>query len=229
MAQRAAKSGNPGRSVAESPRREKSIVTMPRGVPLWPIERLKPYARNPRTHSPKQVRRLVASMLEFGFTNPILVDGRAGIVAGHGRLLAARMLRLRAVPVLELVHLTEDQRRAYLLADNRLALDGGWDEPLLLDELRQLEASAIDVGTTGFSDEDLRELEVAVRRAAVPTPPARQAAARAGKILEMLEFDTHEQRDQWREFVGWVRDRARGKSSGAALVAHATKAMKEWA
>src|ERR1700746_1663267 len=94
----------------------------------WPIERLIPYARNPRIHSDAQVAQIAASIAEFGFLNPILVDTKAGILAGHGRLLAARKLGLTEVPVVVLDHLTEAQKRAYIIADNQLALNAGWDE-----------------------------------------------------------------------------------------------------
>ena len=95
------------------------------------VETLIPFARNPRTHSDAQVAKLAASIVEFGWTNPILVDGSQGIIAGHGRLAAARKLGLAEVPVIELGHLTLAQKRAYVIADNRLALDAGWDEEML--------------------------------------------------------------------------------------------------
>jgi len=127
-------------------------------VQLWPIDRLVPYARNPRTHSPEQVVQLAASIVEFGFTSPILVDTKAGIIAGHGRLLAARKLGLPEVPVIVLDHLSETQKRAYVIADNRLALNAGWDEELLSAELAELEREKFDVELTGFSDAELEVL-----------------------------------------------------------------------
>ena len=101
----------------------------------WPLDKLIPYARNARTHSDEQVAQIAASIKEFGFTNPILVDTSSGILAGHGRLLAARKLNLTDVPVIVLDHLTETQRRAYMLVDNRLALSAGWDDDMLKVEL----------------------------------------------------------------------------------------------
>ena len=92
------------------------------------VEALIPYARNPRTHAESQIAKIAASIVEYGWTNPILVDGDNGIIAGHGRLAAARKLELPEVPVIELGHLTPAQKRAYVIADNRLALDAGWDE-----------------------------------------------------------------------------------------------------
>ena len=100
-------------------------------VQLWPTDRLVPYARNPRTHSDEQVVQIAASIAEFGFNSPIQVDTKAGIIAGHGRLLAAQRLGLKEVPVIVLDHLSETQRRAYVIADNRLAMSAGWDEELL--------------------------------------------------------------------------------------------------
>src|SRR5579864_4280202 len=96
-----------------------------------PIESLIPYARNARTHSHAQVAQIAASIREFGFTNPILVDGECGIIAGHGRVLAARKLGMSEVPTIELGHLSPAQKRAYILADNRLALNAGWDDDML--------------------------------------------------------------------------------------------------
>ncbi len=127
-------------------------------IERWPLERLKPYAQNPRTHSPAQVAKIAASIQEFGFTNPILVDGEAGIIAGHGRLAAARQLGLAEVPVIELTHLSEAQKRAYRIADNRLALESGWDEALLASEIRALEEGDFACELTGFSELELAAL-----------------------------------------------------------------------
>src|SRR6202451_3717647 len=96
-------------------------------IALWLIDKLIPWAKNPRTHSDAQISQIAASIAEFGFNNPILVDTKAGIIAGHGRLLAARKLGLTEVPVIVLDHLTEAQKRAYIIADNQLALNAGRD------------------------------------------------------------------------------------------------------
>src|SRR6266446_9570204 len=104
---------------------------MAKHIEHWPHDKLIPYARNPRTHSDAQVSQIAASIAEFGFVNPILVDTNAGIIAGHGRLLAARKLQLQQVPVIVLDHLSEAQKRAYILVDNKLAENAGWDEELL--------------------------------------------------------------------------------------------------
>jgi DNA modification methylase len=122
------------------------------------VAELVPYARNARTHSEAQVAQIAASIREFGFTNPILVDGNRGVIAGHGRLLAARKLGLAEVPTIELTHLTPAQRRAYVLADNRLALSAGWDDDLLRIELGELQAEGFDLMLTGFDPLELGAL-----------------------------------------------------------------------
>jgi DNA modification methylase len=123
-----------------------------------PLGELIPYARNPRTHSDGQVAQIAASIREFGWTNPVLVDGESGIVAGHGRVLAARQLGLERVPVIELAHMSEAQKRAYVLADNQLALTAGWDEALLRLELADLSELGFDLGLIGFADGELERL-----------------------------------------------------------------------
>ena len=131
---------------------------MAKRIELWPVERLVPYARNARTHSDEQVAQIAASILEFGFTSPILVDSNAGIVAGHGRLLAAKKLGLAEVPVIVLDHLSETQRRAFLIADNRLALNAGWNDELLAEELAAIESEGFDLSVLGFTDTELEIL-----------------------------------------------------------------------
>ncbi len=116
------------------------------------------YARNARTHSDAQVAQIAASIAEFGWTNPILVDGENGIIAGHGRLLAARQLGLLEVPVIELSHLTPNQRRAYIIADNQLALQAGWNEEMLGLELADLKAADYDLSLVGFDEDELNRL-----------------------------------------------------------------------
>jgi len=121
------------------------------------IADLIPYARNARTHSDEQVAQIAASIKEFGWTNPILVDGDNGIIAGHGRLAAARKLGNTEVPVIELTGLSEAQKRAYILADNKLALNAGWDIDLLAEELKELKDLNFDLELTGFSDNELAD------------------------------------------------------------------------
>lgn len=122
------------------------------------IATLIPYVRNSRTHSDAQVAQIAASIREFGFTNPVLLDEANGIIAGHGRVLAARKLGMQDVPAIRLAHLTEAQKRAYVIADNKLALNAGWDEELLRLELKDLQDLNFDVALTGFSTEELDAL-----------------------------------------------------------------------
>ena len=116
------------------------------------VEVLIPYASNSRTHSDEQVAQIAASIKEFGFNNPILLDGDKGIIAGHGRLLAARKLGLKEVPTIELSHLTALQRKAYVIADNKLALNAGWDDDLLNLELNNLEEMGFNLDILGWGD-----------------------------------------------------------------------------
>ena len=114
------------------------------------VTELIPYARNSRTHNDEQVSQIMASIKEFGFTNPILTDGKDGIIAGHGRLMAAQRLGIEEVPTIELSHLTEAQKKAYIIADNKLALNSGWDEEMLKIELSELDDMGYDMDLTGF-------------------------------------------------------------------------------
>lgn len=122
------------------------------------VEDLIPYALNSRTHSDEQVAQIAASIKEFGFTNPILIDETNGVIAGHGRLLAARKLGLDEVPTIVLSGLSDAQKRAYVIADNKIALNASWDFELLKVELADLELSGFDISLTGFDDVELMEL-----------------------------------------------------------------------
>ena len=122
------------------------------------VEALIPYARNPRTHNDEQVAKIAASIVEYGWTNPVLVDGDNGIIAGHGRLAAAHKLGLTEVPVIELAHLSPTQKRAYVISDNRLALDAGWDDAMLALELAELSEAGFDLALTGFEDAEIEAL-----------------------------------------------------------------------
>ena len=124
----------------------------------WPLDRLVPFINNPRTHSDAQVAQISRSVLEFGFTNPILVDSHGGVIAGHARLQAARQLKLSEVPVIVLDHLSETQKRGYVITDNQLALNAGWDDELLRLELQALAALEFDVNVLGFEDAELAAL-----------------------------------------------------------------------
>jgi hypothetical protein len=119
------------------------------------VAALVPYASNPRTHSDEEVAQVAESISEFGWTNPILVDEADGIIAGHRRLLAAQRLGMQHVPVIVLAHLTDAQKRAYRIADNRLPLNAGWDDELPKFELQELDALGTDLALTGFSPDEL--------------------------------------------------------------------------
>lgn len=121
-------------------------------------EDLIPYARNSRTHNEAQVAQIAASIKEFGFTNPILLDGQNGIIAGHGRILAAQILNIDKVPTIELAHLSEHQKRAYIIADNKLALNSGWDNEMLILELETLQEAGYGIDVLGFDDKELKAL-----------------------------------------------------------------------
>ena len=145
-------------------------------------DRLIPYARNSRTHSDAQVAQIAASIREFGFTNPVLIDGSCGIIAGHGRVLGARALGMSEVPCIRLGHLSDAQKRAYVIADNKLAMNAGWDDELLALELRDLMDSGYDVGLTGFDmpeiDELLADIDATKEGATDPddAPPVQEEA-----------------------------------------------------
>jgi hypothetical protein len=124
-------------------------------VEYRPVGGLIPYDRNARTRSDEQVAQIAASIRAFGWTNPILVDGENGVIAGHGRLLAAKKLGIRKVPVIELAHVSGEEKRAYIIADNQLALNAGWDTEMLAFELGELAAVGFDLSLTGFDDGEL--------------------------------------------------------------------------
>src|SRR5512134_1972802 len=157
----------------------KNIPCMPGAVHTWPLARLKPYAKNARTHSEDQLARIAASLIEYGWTAPVMVADDGEIVAGHGRLLAAQHLGLEEVPVIRLGHLTPEQVRAYRIADNRLAELSGWDDELLAAELHALNAAGFDLDLTGFEGEDLDRLLAPLDECdglpgedTIPEPPA---------------------------------------------------------
>lgn len=122
------------------------------------VEDLIPYARNARTHSDEQIAQIAASIKEFGWTNPILIDGENGIIAGHGRLAAARKLKMDKVPCIELSGLTEAQKKAYILADNRLPQNAGWDDSLLKLEIEDLQNWGVSAESLGFNDAEIKAL-----------------------------------------------------------------------
>ena len=122
------------------------------------LNELTPYAKNSRTHSEDQINQVAESIKEFGFTNPILIDEQSNIIAGHGRLEAAKKLGMKEVPTIVLEGLTENERKAYVIADNKLALNSGWNEKALMRELFSLEEASFDLSLTGFNPDELKKL-----------------------------------------------------------------------
>jgi ParB-like chromosome segregation protein Spo0J len=123
------------------------------------LDKLIPYARNSRTHSDAQVAQIAASIKEFGFTNPVLIDETGSIIAGHGRVMAARKLAITDVPSIRLTHLTEAQKKAYIIADNKLALNAGWDDEMLAVEFSELKGMEFDLDLTGFTTDEILALK----------------------------------------------------------------------
>ena len=166
---------------------------LPDTIEHWPVDRLRPYGRNPRTHDDDQIAQIAASIVEFGWTNPVLVSADGDVIAGHGRLEAARRLSLDTVPVVVLDHLTPAQRRAYVIADNQLALNAGWDEARLSAELQALLADDFDLSLLGFGDGEIDKLLAAdvdgdeggdgggASAEEIPEPPI-NPASRAGDL-----------------------------------------------
>jgi len=148
-------------------------IQVPVSIELRAIDALLPYARNSRTHTDEQIDQIVRSITRFGWTNPVLISADGTVIAGHARLLAARKLEMEAVPVLVLGHLSEDEQRALVIADNKLALNAGWDEAILREQLQKIELSGFDMNLLGFSDDEIRTL----MEDAADTKPASEAAA----------------------------------------------------
>ncbi|MGC8884878.1 MAG: ParB N-terminal domain-containing protein, partial [Bryobacteraceae bacterium] len=159
-------------------------------IERWPIERLIPFARNPRTHTDEQIAQIAASIVEFGWTNPLLVAANGVIIAGHARLAAARKLGLAQVPVIVLDHLSEAQRRALIIADNRLALNAGWDEELLRGLLTDLREEEFNLDVLGFSDDELNAL-------LTETPDLQEGLTDEDAVPEPLEEPVSRRGDLW--------------------------------
>lgn len=143
----------------------------PPQIVMVPVEDLIPYVNNARLHSEQDVTNLAASIKEFGWTNPVLIDGENGLIAGHCRVLAAKKLKLKEIPAIELAHLSEAQKKAYILADNKLALNGTWDNDLLRVELEGLRADGFDLALTGFHADELVALSTLGDLEAEPQEP----------------------------------------------------------
>lgn len=172
-----------GSRKSDAPAPTAGSVILPSQITHCPISELKPYERNSRTHTPAQIEKIAASLKEFGWTNPVLVDGDRGIIAGHARVLAAASMGMTSVPVIELKHLSEAQKRAYIIADNRLALDAGWDEEILEAELKALAEMDFDLELTGFNADELHTYLDDEAQEEIPTPePPDDAVSKPGDI-----------------------------------------------
>lgn len=167
-------------------------------VELKPVAALLPYARNSRTHSPEQVSQIVRSIQQFGFTNPILCDEEGNIIAGHGRVMAAKKLNLTQVPVITARGWTEAQKKAYVIADNKLALNAGWDLEILAAEIKALDELDFDLTLTGFSAEELGDLIVELN----PEPASAGEPGELNTVIQFnIVFDDEGQQEKWFGFV----------------------------
>jgi hypothetical protein len=174
-----------------------------------PTEKLIPYARNAKKHDAAQVSKLAGSIREFGFNNPVLIDKDNGIIAGHGRVMAAQQLGLADVPCIRLGHLTDTQRRAYILADNKLAeIGGGWDEEMLGLELADLRDTNFDLELMGFSEEELGAF--AVEESAMP-----ELSSEDKQPFQQMTFTVH---DEQAEEVSAAIAKAKGMGHGESGV-----------
>lgn len=165
--------------------------------------KLLPYVNNARTHSESQVAQIAASIKEFGFNNPVLIDAEGTIIAGHGRVEAARVLELESVPCIRLGHLSEHQKKAYIIADNKLALNASWDEGLLALELKELQEFGIDAELLGFTNYEVATLGEAEEENKVDQEQPKDVNF---TIQFNIVFDHEEQQSDWYEFVKYLKD-----------------------
>jgi hypothetical protein len=220
-------------------------------VEHWTLEKLIPYSKiNARVHPKEQVEQIAASITEFGFTAPILVDDKNGILAGHGRHAAAKMLKMKKVPVIQLKHLNEIQRRAYMIADNKIPLSAQWDAKRLDTELKALTKNGYDLLLTGFSEEDIARLsddldEMSLRQtSAASSPPTptkpndssddedededdEESSAPSAPQMDMVTISfivADKQRDFILETIQQCRAQHKLKNNGDALV----KLCQQW-
>jgi len=134
------------------------LPRMAERIEFWPVAKLQPYERNPRLHSDEQISQIAASFIRFGMVMPILVDKDAGVMAGHGRLEAGKLVGLEKIPVVVLDNLTDEEKRAYIIADNKLAENASWDKELLGEHVEVLLSKDFDMGVIGFSKDELEQL-----------------------------------------------------------------------
>ena len=163
---------------------------------LISIKKLIPYASNARTHSDDQIKKIQASIREFGFVNPVLIGKDYGIIAGHGRVEAAKREGMTEVPCVWVEHLTEAQKKAYILADNRLALDAGWDMDILRVEIEELKELDFDIDLSGFSDSDFDITEM---------PSAKEYTAREYQYEHVLVTFEKTRKVEYDEFIEYLK------------------------
>ena len=168
-------------------------------------EDLIPYENNSRAHSVAQIKQIADSIEEFGFTNPILIDEKCSVIAGHGRLLAADLLGLNKVPTIQLDNLTEAQRRAYVIADNKLALNADWNMDNLMAEIKYLQDVDFDTDITGFSVEDLKALIEFDYSDDSYTPDEEEETFNNAIIQYVIIFDDEEQQKRWGVFLNEIK------------------------
>jgi len=174
---------------------------------------LTPYAENPNTHSDQQIAQLVGSIQEFGFTNPILIDEDGGVIAGHGRLEAAELAGLEEVPTIVLPDLTADQKRAYVIADNKLGLNSEWDPAALEREIRALGQAEFDLDLLGFNAAEMRRL-----LADKSDSDDGRGKDGGGPVIQYnIVFDTEDQQDKWYAFLAHLRDTFGGETIAERL------------
>ena len=171
------------------------------------IDDLIPYARNSRTHSEAQIAQIAESIKEFGWTNPVLLDGDNGIIAGHGRVVAAQKLGMVQIPTIELSHLTDVQKQAYVIADNKLALNADWDENLLQLEIQNLKAVDFDLSLLGFSPYELINGKSINEQDQEEKEDDEQPADINFTIQYNIIFDHEEQQSDWYTFIKYLKDK----------------------
>lgn len=186
-------------------------------IEMIELAALSAYERNARTHPEDQIDQIVASIKEFGFTNPVLIDNENGIIAGHGRVMAAKVLDLKEVPCLRLGHLNETQKKAYILADNKIAMNSGWDFELLRLELQDLDTGAFDLTLTGFNEKELEDLMTWA-----PKPELAEGLTDPDAVPELQEETISQPGDVW--LLGKHR-LACGDSTDALVVEKALKGL----
>ena len=188
-------------------------------ITYLPTDTLVPYARNARTHSNSQVAQIASSIKEFGFTNPVLIDDTGGIIAGHGRVQAAQMLGLEYVPAIVLGHLTDTQRRAYVLADNKLALNSGWDLNMLQLEIEELKVADFNLDVLGFDPSEINfaEVDYSVLEDDEDVDAKVKEMENGIRKAIQIEFEPQDYSEA-QELIKWWRDR--GAYIGALLMEH---------